>query len=113
MSVGQRKSSPGVHGPTEGSARLLENTIVVPSGDQEGQASFTPRVSRTASVPSASATKIPRSSTIGSWYAIFEPSGDHAICATGSPLPNTVRRFEPSGSTASIQLGPSPPPTRK
>src|SRR5262245_19383383 len=56
---------------------------------------------------------MPRSSTIGSWYAIFVPSGDHATCATrvGSPS-KTTRLRAPSAPTVSIRLPPSPPPTR-
>src|SRR3990172_501010 len=112
MSVGHLKSAPaGVQRSIEGSALELENRICVPSGDQDGHESFAPVVRRTGLLPSGSATKMPRSSAIGFWYAILEPSGDHAICAmrAGSSS-NTTRRPEPSGSTASMRL---PPPTRK
>src|SRR5262245_22910071 len=113
MSVGHVKSAPaGAHGEMDASYRVLENAIVVPSGDQDGQPSFAPRVRRTASLPSAFATKMPRSSTTGSWYAIRVPSGDHATCTIriGSPS-NTTRRSEPSGDTE-YHVDPPSPPTR-
>jgi hypothetical protein len=57
MSVGQAKSAPaGVHRSIDASSRELEKTIRVPSGDQEGQASFGPSVNRLTSLPSAFAT---------------------------------------------------------
>jgi hypothetical protein len=96
--------------------------MCVPSGDHEGQASWkeVPEADRTrSSVPSARTTwtrnrSEPRApSTV--WYAICDPSGDHAAppesqLPSNKPLPRTPSGRAPDPSTAVTYSSAVPPP---